>query len=210
AHAVGLLQLFHHAIRTGVVGLHHHSQPRGSGNVRRAHRDARDGNVAAPHDADGPVEREHVVVQQHGQRMGRLRHRAAQVAAAAGAVSIGSDSEPPGGIIGNTFASCSITSSTNAGPRSAFASASTSPGSSGRARWTPIAAGTANPIAPRPPDVTWPFGRRYGNSFATHIWCWPTSVTTVQRSPVTANSARQIASGDRPSRHDSSRTRMYP
>src|SRR3989454_5574998 len=130
----GLLQLFHHAIGTGVVGLHHDGQPRGSGNVRRAHRDARDGKVAAPHDADGSVEREHVVVEQHGQRMGRLRHRAGQVAAAAGAVSIGSDSEPPGGIIGNTFASCSITSSTSAGPRTAFASVNTS--SSSRARST--------------------------------------------------------------------------
>ena len=35
---------------------------------------------------------------------------------AAGSPSIGSDSEAPGGIIGNTFASCSIRNSTSAGP----------------------------------------------------------------------------------------------
>src|SRR5438034_10827367 len=50
----------------------------------------------------------------------------------------------------------------------------------GRARCTPIAAGTANPIAPRPPDVMCELGCWYGYSLATHIWCWPTSVTMVQ------------------------------
>src|SRR3989454_10971283 len=75
---------------------------------------------------DGTVQCQQLAVEQQRER---LRHGGAVAAqspaAAAGSASIGSESVAPGGIIGNTFASCSITNSTSAGPGSALARAST-------------------------------------------------------------------------------------
>src|SRR5213080_59369 len=80
--------------------------------------------------------------------------------------------------------------------------------SPGRARCTPMAAGTANPMVPRPPDVMCELGSRYGYSLATHIWCWPTSVTMVQRPSVAWYSDARIVSGARSPRNAAARGRV--
>src|SRR5207245_1633847 len=81
-----------------------------------------DRDIAPTQHAERAVQRHQCVVQQYGDRVGRRGGHAGQAPpAAAGSASIGSESEPPGGIIGNTLASCSIMNSTSAGPGSAFA-----------------------------------------------------------------------------------------
>src|SRR6266853_1243959 len=126
----------------------------------RIHGESTDGRVAPPQHAAGAAQREQVAAHEY-------RHRAS--AGHTGAASNGSDSEPPGTIIGKTLASCSIVAIS-----AMFIWNPPSPeiahtGSFGRARRTPIAAGTANPIAPRPPDVMCVFGRWNGYRCATHI-----------------------------------------
>src|SRR5439155_98458 len=71
-----------------------------------------DGQIAPPEQAARPAQREQVAAHHHRQRTGNGH---------TGAASSGSDSEPPGTIIGKTLASCSITSSTSAGPGVEFA-----------------------------------------------------------------------------------------
>ena len=41
----------------------------------------------------------------------------------------------------------------------------------------PMAAGTAYPIVPRPPELIHALGRSYWTNCAAHIWCWPTPAT---------------------------------
>ena len=42
-----------------------------------------------------------------------------------------------------------------------------------------MAAGSANPIVPSPPDVRKVRVRRTGQDWAAHIWCCPTSTVTI-------------------------------
>src|SRR5439155_12353661 len=76
------------------------------------HREVADRQVMPAQHAARPAEGEQLFLEPHGHRTGLLH---------TGAASSGSESEPPGTIIGKTFASCSITSSTSAGPGAAFA-----------------------------------------------------------------------------------------
>ena len=47
----------------------------------------------------------------------------------------------------------------------------------GQAILAPMAAGSAKPMVPRPPEVTSERGSSCLKYCASHIWCWPTSVT---------------------------------
>ena len=55
---------------------------------------------------------------------------------------------------------------------------------SGQANLAPMAAGSAKPIVPRPPEVMSVRGCSWWKYCASHIWCWPTSVTTMASPPV--------------------------
>ena len=48
---------------------------------------------------------------------------------------------------------------------------------SGAPTWAPMAAGTANPIVPSPPELIHWRGRVHGMICDAHIWCWPTPAT---------------------------------
>ena len=48
---------------------------------------------------------------------------------------------------------------------------------SGQATLAPMAAGRAKPMVPRPPEVMRVRGVSCLKYWASHIWCWPTSVT---------------------------------
>ena len=48
---------------------------------------------------------------------------------------------------------------------------------SGLPTFAPIAAGTAKPIVPRPPELIQVFGCSYWMNCDAHIWCWPTPAT---------------------------------
>ena len=50
---------------------------------------------------------------------------------------------------------------------------------SGLAIFTPMAAGIEKPMVPIPPEVMKVFGSLNQYSWAAHIWCWPTSATTI-------------------------------
>ena len=50
-------------------------------------------------------------------------------------------------------------------------------GRSGTPTLAPIAAGTAKPIVPSPPELIHWRGRVHGISCDAHIWCWPTPAT---------------------------------
>ncbi len=50
---------------------------------------------------------------------------------------------------------------------------------SGQANLAPMAAGRAKPMVPRPPEVMSERGLSWWKYCASHIWCWPTSVTTM-------------------------------
>src|SRR4029453_9870780 len=86
-----------------------------------AHGDAPHGQVPPPDEADGAVEGDETVLEQD--RHGALHHGHAVTASD----SIGSLSDAPGGIIGNTLASCSMRNSTSAGPPCARAARGTPP-----------------------------------------------------------------------------------
>ena len=47
----------------------------------------------------------------------------------------------------------------------------------GQANFAPMAAGSAKPMVPRPPEVISVRGVSCWKYCASHIWCWPTSVT---------------------------------
>ena len=48
---------------------------------------------------------------------------------------------------------------------------------SGSATLAPMAAGTAKPMVPRPPELIQAFGPLVLTNCAAHIWCWPTPAT---------------------------------
>ena len=48
---------------------------------------------------------------------------------------------------------------------------------SGQPTLAPIAAGTAKPIVPRPPELIQVLGRSNCTKWVAHIWCWPTPET---------------------------------
>src|SRR5712692_5574500 len=52
-------------------------------------------------------------------------------------------------------------------------------GSSGRANLAPMAAGSANPMVPEPPEFRNRPGRSSFHQSAAQIWFWPTSATTI-------------------------------
>ncbi len=54
---------------------------------------------------------------------------------------------------------------------------------SGMPTLAPIAAGTAKPIVPRPPELIHVFGFSYRMNCAAHIWCWPTPATYSDSGP---------------------------
>src|SRR6266568_464098 len=112
ADADHILDLQHQVLDRRVVRVDLTRQPPDAGRAMRIDREAADRHVAPSQGAAHAAERQEVAVQQHrhGARSGHT-----------GAASSGSDNEPPGTIIGKTFASCSITSSTSAGPGAAFA-----------------------------------------------------------------------------------------
>ena len=136
-----LLQVLHGAIGRGFVGLDHDRQPRDARGDRGAHGNAPHGQVAPAEEPDGAGERNETVLEQD--RHGALARHAGTSRGTGGAFgssdSIGSLSEAPGGIIGNTFASCSITNSISAGP--SWASAA------------PSAASTCSPRSTRQPGI---------------------------------------------------------
>jgi len=56
---------------------------------------------------------------------------------------------------------------------------------SGRPTLAPIAAGTAYPMVPRPPELSqWP-RVLVADDCAAHIWCWPTPATYTASGPTT-------------------------
>src|SRR6266576_1845206 len=81
----------------------------------RIDREVANRHVAPPQDAAHTAQRQQVAGQQDGDCAAAGAH------VEAGAASSGSESEPPGTIIGNTLASCSLTSSTSVGPGVSFA-----------------------------------------------------------------------------------------
>ena len=122
-HANHLLKLLHGPLGRALVGVHHDGQPRDPRGGRGADGQAAHGEIAPPDETDGTVESDQPVLQQDRDRLGLAHAETSGVASP----SIGSDSDPPGGIIGNTLASCSITNSTRAGPGSATAAATPNP-----------------------------------------------------------------------------------
>src|SRR5829696_868087 len=83
--------------------------------------------------------------------------------------------------------------------------AMTHTGSSGWAKATPIAAGSAKPIVPRPPLVMWLLALVNSKNWAAHIWCCPTSVTSRRSGPAAAFMASITCIGPYSSRADSLR-----
>src|ERR687890_18035 len=83
--------------------------------------------------------------------------------------------------------------------------AMTQTGSSGYAKATPIAAGSAKPIVPRPPLVMWLLALVNSKNWAAHIWCCPTSVTSRRSGPAAAFIASITRMGPYSSRADSLR-----
>ena len=53
---------------------------------------------------------------------------------------------------------------------------------SGRATAAPMAAGKPKPMVPRPPEDRKVRGRSRCRNWWAHIWCWPTSVVTMEAS----------------------------
>ncbi len=54
---------------------------------------------------------------------------------------------------------------------------------SGRPIFAPIAAGTAKPIVPSPPELSHERGFSYLMNCAAHIWCWPTPAAYTASGP---------------------------
>ena len=59
---------------------------------------------------------------------------------------------------------------------------------SGRPTFAPIAAGTAKPIVPSPPELIQVFGCSKAQYCDAHIWCWPTPETRIVSAGVAARS----------------------
>src|SRR6266550_384457 len=107
----------HQVLRRSVVYVNLTRHPPDARRTVRIDRKAADRQVPAPEHTARAREREELAAHQHGHTACRGH---------TGAASSGSDSDPPGTIIGKTLASCSITSSTSAGPRASLAWRSTS------------------------------------------------------------------------------------
>ena len=123
-HSDHLAELADQPINRAFIGPHHDRYPGHTGFRSRSDRQTLDGEIAPAYDAHQPVERQELVFQADANTVGGRRGH--DEASGAGSDSIGSDRVAPGGIIGKTFASCSITNSTSAGPgsRSARSTAS--------------------------------------------------------------------------------------
>src|SRR6266576_5709565 len=119
ANAHHVLELQDKVLRGAVVGIDLARQPPHAppfpGGSWRIDREVANRHVAPPQDAARTAQRQQVAGQQDGDCTAAGAH------VEAGAASSGSESEPPGTIIGNTLASCSITSSTSVGPGVSFA-----------------------------------------------------------------------------------------
>ena len=113
-HADQLLEQQRHPLRCAFICLDHRKEPRASLGDMGSEGHAPYGKVAAAEKPDGRVQGHQLVVQDHGDAV-EVAHAEA---GSAGAVSITSESDAPGGIIGYTLASCSITNSMSAGPGS--------------------------------------------------------------------------------------------
>src|SRR6266550_2785696 len=125
ANAHHVLELQDKVLRGAVVGIDlarqpPHAPPPAPRRSWRIDREVANRHVAPPQDAARTAQRQQVAGQQDGDCAAAGAH------VEAGAASSGSESEPPGTIIGNTLASCSITSSTSAGPGVSFACRSAS------------------------------------------------------------------------------------
>src|SRR5437762_9690669 len=107
ADADHILDEKYETLRRGVVGVDLTRQSPDARLTMGIHGESPDGRVAPPQHATGAAQRQQVAVHEY-------RHRAST--GHTGAASNGSESEPPGTIIGKTLASCSMTSSTSVGP----------------------------------------------------------------------------------------------
>src|SRR6266480_5965266 len=115
ANAHHVLELQDKVLRGAVVGVDLARQSPHTRRSLRIDREVANRHVAPPQDAARTAQRQQVAGQQDGDCTAAGAH------VEAGAASSGSESEPPGTIIGNTLASCSITSSTSVGPGVSFA-----------------------------------------------------------------------------------------
>ncbi|SHU32948.1 Uncharacterised protein [Mycobacteroides abscessus subsp. abscessus] len=68
---------------------------------------------------------------------------------------------------------------------------------SGRAILAPMAAGTAKPMVPRPPELSQVRGFSYLMNCAAHIWCCPTPATYTASGPAILPSVSMTNSGPR-------------
>ena len=75
--------------------------------------------------------------------------------------------------------------------------ATTQISASGRANLAPMAAGSAKPMVPRPPEVISVRGVVWRMTWACHIWCWPTSVTQIASGAACCR-VRSTSMGPRP------------
>src|SRR5437660_9601444 len=107
AHANHILDQKRETLRRGTVGVDLTRQAPDARLTMGIHGESTDGRVAPPQHAARAAQRQQVAVHEY-----RDRARAGHT----GAASNGSESEPPGTIIGKTLASCSMTSSTSVGP----------------------------------------------------------------------------------------------
>src|SRR5206468_10292155 len=116
-HADHIFDQEHQVLRRRIICIDLTRHPPDARRTIRIDRETADRQVPTPEHAARAREREELAAHQHGYAAYRGH---------TGAASSGSDSDPPGTIMGKTLASCSITSSTSAGPRASFASRSTS------------------------------------------------------------------------------------
>src|SRR5919198_194540 len=152
-----------------------------------------DVEAAAAEQAGDAGQHAGLVGDQHRDRVGAHRARTSRLVAAAcsSAENSGprmiSSLERPAGTIGKTPSWASTRKSTTAGTSptaSAFSRVAST--SSGRSTLAPIAAGTAKPMVPRPPELIHERGRLKRRCWAAYIWCWPTPATTTACPPVSS------------------------
>ena len=67
--------------------------------------------------------------------------------------------------------------------------------SPGLPTWAPMAAGTAKPMVPRPPELIQLRGLANEKCWAACIWCCPTPATTTASPPVSADSRSTTCCG---------------
>src|SRR5262249_48184795 len=129
------IEMLDGAGRRRFVRVDHDRKPRNARCRRGAHGDAAHGKISPPDQADGTSESQKAILDQDCDGLNRGHagtSRGAGTGAGAPSFSMGSESEAPGGIIGKTFASCSITNSTSAGPGWAIAALRAS------STWSPV------------------------------------------------------------------------